>query len=920
MLPELQIIQTVKNIYGREALKVVRKYEEFAVKESLVNEQLFYLHNCQRHDVMPKSIAVSPPVNSDNSRRIASRYKKEMLKELINDAHRRKDAYCSKIRHFREACSAVLPTEVMTEVDQCIENIKNHKRNKKRQALDEKFSRLKRSNTTTPAQPVHNVSDYSLTETETAVLSKGLKFNHGDANPLQFIAAFEAGLRHNRDESQNVAARATITRLLSDKTPNRVLNHEESQALKRLRNNEELTIAPADKGNAVVVMNTNDYKSKALNLLGDTNVYSEIDGTVDPMKRLRNKLNTKLSNLRKQKRLSDEDYKFLTPTEGPVPRFYGLPKVHKEGVPLRPIVSNCNAPSRPVAKYLARLLQPVVQNHPNYISNVTDFITIIKNIRLEADESMLSFDVCSLFTSIPSTLAIRLLGDLLKKDTQWRSSTKLTVDDIIELATLCTETYLQFDGKIYQQLQGTPMGSPLSGILAEVTMQHFEHTALPSFQPKLWLRYVDDTFVVIKRSNVQAFHEHINKVMPEIKFTKEESTDNKLPFLDVLLIREADGALNTTVYRKPTTTDVLLSFESNHPIAHKKGCVRTAFERAKTHCSTHELYKTEVNYLRNLFVKNGYPTSFVNAARRNKQPAQRQEEEQQSGPRTVVLPYIRGVSEASERLLRPLNIRVAHRPVAKLRNTCCKLKDPVPQMEQAGVVYNIPCGQCSQNYVGETGKMLKSRVHEHELALRRADLNSHIWQHCSQTGHDVDFNNTTILARNEKRSERQVLESLHSAMGNTYNRCVQIDPHYATVATKLLPLRESQPTNRVTNMRTNGNVSTAPLEGTPTTHMTHTRSTNNAITGQVGSPVESQVEVTHTATHTATNIATAPSQTNHTYRLRPRVRNSQLDSQAEGQVVVTHTATAPSQTNSTYRLRPRVRNSQSEATDSQRRL
>ena len=174
----------------------------------------------------------------------------------------------------------------------------------------------------------------------------------------------------------------------------------------------------------------------------------------------------------------------------------------------------------------------------------------------------------------------------------------------------------------------------------------------------------------------------------------------------------------------------------------------------------------------------------MNAARRARKPRQLQQE-QLTAPRTVVLPYIRGVSEASERLMRPFNVRVAHRPVAKLKDTMCQLKDPVPSDEKAGVVYSIPCQGCDQKYVGESGKQLKTRIHEHKLALRRADLKSHVWTHCSQTGHEINFNETSILARSDKKAERLVLESIFSTPQSTYNRCVELDSHYTAVVAQL---------------------------------------------------------------------------------------------------------------------------------------
>ncbi len=104
--------------------------------------------------------------------------------------------------------------------------------------------------------------------------------------------------------------------------------------------------------------------------------------------------------------------------------------------------------------------------------------------------------------------------------------------------------------------------------------------------PRLWLRYVDDTFVIVKRSEKAKLFEKINGILSGIQFTEEEENANHLPFLDVLVQRSQDGMLKTTVYRKPTHTNQLLQPNSNHPISAKVACITPLFDRVETHCST----------------------------------------------------------------------------------------------------------------------------------------------------------------------------------------------------------------------------------------------------------------------------------------------------------------------------------------------
>ena len=160
------------------------------------------------------------------------------------------------------------------------------------------------------------------------------------------------------------------------------------------------------------------------------------------------------------------------------------------------------------------------------------------------------------------------------------------MNDIVDLLTLCLNaTFLSFRGKIYKQVQGTAMGSPVSVVVANLVMEDVEQRALSTFHPppRFWKRYVDDTCTVIPRDLLEHFHKHLNSIEPCVQFTVEkESDDGRLPFLDVQLCREDDGSISTSVYRKAMHTNQYLSFTSHHPMAHKAAVVRTLMTRAKT--------------------------------------------------------------------------------------------------------------------------------------------------------------------------------------------------------------------------------------------------------------------------------------------------------------------------------------------------
>ncbi len=126
---------------------------------------------------------------------------------------------------------------------------------------------------------------------------------------------------------------------------------------------------------------------------------------------------------------------------------------------------------------------------------------------------------------------------------------------IIEGVRICLETtYFSNNRRFYRQLHGCSMGSPL----ANLVMEHFEIHALETYQgtpPRIWLRYVDDTFVVIKQQEHDSFFRHTNIISNHIKFTQEKCSNNNLAFLDCNIEVTNGNILTTTVYRKPTHTD-----------------------------------------------------------------------------------------------------------------------------------------------------------------------------------------------------------------------------------------------------------------------------------------------------------------------------------------------------------------------------
>ncbi|BHF79242.1 hypothetical protein SprV_0602236200 [Sparganum proliferum] len=328
--------------------------------------------------------------------------------------------------------------------------------------------------------------------------------------------------------------------------------------------------------------------------------------------------------------------------------------------------------------------------------------------------------------------------------------------------------------------KGTPMGLPISGFIVEAVLQRLESLVFQHHKPKFWARYVDDTVVVIEWDQALTSKERLNNVFQDIQFTMEEEENNQLAFLDVLVGRRDSGGLKTKVFRKATNTMQVLNFNSNHPISHKRSCVRTLYRRVETHCSEPEDKIAELQYLRRVFKANGYPHNFVNRCIRK-----RDERPNRTDTKSWrALPYVKNVSEAVGRLLAPLGVGIAHRPEETIRRLVMKPKDPLPRLETSGVVYRIWCSCRQSNYVGETGRQLRTRMAEHAAVVRRNDASSQVSAHSTRPGHTFKFDEAEILARGDNRVRRELLESWFTGP-QSINKCNELPLPYSVLKLRL---------------------------------------------------------------------------------------------------------------------------------------
>ena len=189
------------------------------------------------------------------------------------------------------------------------------------------------------------------------------------------------------------------------------ISKEEYKALNKLKKDNNRLILTADKGVALVV----------------------------------NKLINILRNIRTDGGLSEEVYRRLYPTGAGSPKFYGLLKIHKPGIPLRPIISSMGTVTYNTAKELAKILKPLVRLSTHHVHNTKDFVEQLKDVRLKQEESIISYDITALFTSVPIQPVLKIIEQKLANDKDLQQRTTMSIKHIIRLLEFCLRsTYFVF--------------------------------------------------------------------------------------------------------------------------------------------------------------------------------------------------------------------------------------------------------------------------------------------------------------------------------------------------------------------------------------------------------------------------------------------------------------------------------------------
>ena len=477
-----------------------------------------------------------------------------------------------------------------------------------------------------------------------------------------------------------------------------------------------------------------------------------------------------------------------------------MAKVHKlkndtdtiEQLPLRPVISNIGTATYELSKYLASLLKPIAISRFT-VESTKDFVRKIRQQQIEDDYEMISFDVVSLFTSVPLDFTIDLI--LRKVYDERLIQTKLKREELKVLLELCTkEMHFQFNGRVYRQVDGVAMGSPLGPVLANIFMVELESSLVPTMQEQvaLWFRYVDDTFTFVKKGCIDQVLAKLNEFHEHIKFTFEKEAGGVIAFLDVKVARCNNGFFKTDIHRKKTDTNVYLNWKAFAPRPWKIGTLKGLVRRAFIVCSTEEFQQRELNFLKNVFTKvNGYPSKVVSSiiyqVRRkmtaetssSNTPLVTPEEppipDHQLPPPVeevhtpyICLPYkgeegehiISGFKNALRQAL-PINVKPRIIFKGTKLGSCFRIKDKVPTQHESNLVYRFKSPEEEDDppkYIGQTKVRYGTRTYEHCCT----DKASAVYKYKTMKNIDISANNFEIIERGfPKTVDRKLAEALY---------------------------------------------------------------------------------------------------------------------------------------------------------------
>ena len=313
-------------------------------------------------------------------------------------------------------------------------------------------------------------------------------------------------------------------------------------------------------------------------------------------------------------------YRYLTPKSQSTqpPKFYGIPKIHKEYnrlPPIRPIVSHSGSLLCASATFIDHVLQPLAHSYDDYLHNSTTLISSLQSLCLPDDAILVTIDVESLFPSIPQDECLSIVYN------EMFSKAKLLLFDpnlIIKLLHInINSNYFEFGSLVFRQVQGTAMGASFSPTISNIflsTILRFLQTQM--YEPKILKRYIDDIFLIWTDcpESLKQFLNSLNTFHHSLKFTWTQS-QTAVDYLDTTIYKgplfQITNLLDIKTYRKPKNLYQYLFYTSSHPQSVFNALIKGECVRYVRTNYFVETYTAATQLFKQRLLKREYPRDFI---------------------------------------------------------------------------------------------------------------------------------------------------------------------------------------------------------------------------------------------------------------------------------------------------------------------
>lgn len=395
------------------------------------------------------------------------------------------------------------------------------------------------------------------------------------------------------------------------------LSREELMSIRKLKENKDIVIKPADKGGATVILDRDAYLKEAYRQLNDIKYYVRLNKPVYHDNA--SKISEILNDMNLDGFISNEQLEFLSGPRDYRPRnIYFLPKIHKDrskwpwpDMPeARPICSDFHSETHRISSYIDSFLNPLACNHASYIKNSFEFVNRIRDAKFDKNCLLVTGDVSSLYTNMHHGRTIKCVEDCLVNNPD-ASRPDMYILQLLDL--ILKNNDFVFNNETFLQVLGTAMGKVFSPSLANIYLLEFDEKAMNGFpiKPLLFFRYLDDVFMIWPGSVAQLkeYELFLNGLIPDIKITLEYS-NIQISFLDVLIYVE-DERLKTRTFFKQTDTHQLLHTQSFHPNHTTRGIIKSQLIRFKRLSSSALDYNNSCKILFSFLKFRGYSLSVL---------------------------------------------------------------------------------------------------------------------------------------------------------------------------------------------------------------------------------------------------------------------------------------------------------------------